>query len=107
MKIKTGDKVKVTTGKDKGKEGKVLQVFPDLNRVVVEGVNLLKKHLRKQGERAGQVIEFPSPIHVSNLKIVSPKSGVTGRVGYKHIEKDGKKSKIRVVRAAGKVEDVD
>lgn len=66
--IKTGDEVIVTTGKDKGKKGKVIQIFPKLNRVVVEGVHLTKRHLksRKAGE-VGQKIEFPMPIHASNV----------------------------------------
>lgn len=107
MKIKTGDKVRVLAGKDKGKEGTVLQVFPKLSRVVVEGVNMMTKHLKKQGERAGQKIEFPAPLHASNVQVVSPKSGTTGRVGYKLIDKEGKKSKIRVVRSKGQTEDIE
>lgn len=67
--IKTGDLVKVMTGKDKGKTGKVLQTFPKLKRVVVEGVNVSKRHLktRRQGEK-GQVVEFSMPIHISNVQ---------------------------------------
>jgi large subunit ribosomal protein L24 len=66
--VKTGDLVKVMTGKDKGKTGKVLQTFPRLSRVVVEGVNLSKRHIRtrRQGEK-GQVVEFSMPIHASNV----------------------------------------
>lgn len=107
MKIKTGDKVRLMTGKDKGKEGVVLQVFPKLGRVVVDGVNMMTKHLKKQGERSGQKIEFPAPIHVSNLKIVSNKTNKTGRIGYKFLEKDGKKTKVRVIRSAGQSEDIE
>lgn len=68
LRIKTGDQVKVITGKDKGKTGKVIQTFPHLNRVVVEGVNISKRHLRtrRQGEK-GQVVEFSMPIHASNV----------------------------------------
>ncbi|MBI4256797.1 50S ribosomal protein L24 [Candidatus Uhrbacteria bacterium] len=107
MHIKTGDKVRVMAGKDKGKEGNVLQVFPKLNRAVVEGVNLLTKHLRKQANRVGQKIQFPSPIHTSNLQVVSSKSGNVGRIGYKRIEKDGKMRKIRVIRSKGQTEDIE
>lgn len=69
--IKTGDDVIITTGKDAGKQGKIVQVFPKMNRVVVEGVNVMKRHLktRRQGER-GQVVEFPMPIHASNVQLV-------------------------------------
>ncbi len=68
IRIKAGDHVKVMVGKDRGKTGKVVQTFPKLNRVVVEGVNLMKRHLRtkRQGEK-GQVIEFAMPIHISNV----------------------------------------
>ena len=74
MKIKTGDKVRILAGKDKGKEGKVIQVFPKLERLVIEGANLMTKHLRKQGNRPGQKIEFPAPLHASNVQIISSKS---------------------------------
>ncbi len=107
MKIKTGDKVLVLSGKDKGKEGKVLQVFPKHLRVVVEGLNQMTRHLRGGGGKPGQKIQFSSPMHVSNVKLVSSKSGVSGRVGYKFIEKEGKKEKIRVIRKKGQAEDVE
>lgn len=66
--LKTGDVVIVTAGKDKGKQGKILQAFPKLNRVVVEGVRLTKRHLRtrKEGEK-GQIVEISMPIHASNV----------------------------------------
>ena len=88
MKIKTGDKVKILAGKDKGKSGKVLQVFVKENRVVIEGLNLLLKHqrARKQGE-TGQRIQFPAPLDVSNVALICPKCGETTRVGFK-VEKN-------------------
>ncbi len=91
MNIKTNDKVKIIAGKDRGKEGKVIQVFKKENKIVVEGVNLLKKHLRarKQGEK-GQVIELPAPLHVSNAKVICPKCGLAVRVSSKE-EADVKK----------------
>ncbi len=69
LRIKTGDNVIVIAGKDKGKKGKILQTFPALNRVVVEGVRVTKRHLksRRAGEK-GQTIEFPMPIHASNVQ---------------------------------------
>jgi len=84
MKIKTGDKVKVIAGKDKGKEGKVIQTFPAMEKVVIEGVNILKKHLRprKKGDK-GQRIELPGPIHVAKIMLLDPQSGKPTRVGYK------------------------
>lgn len=84
MKIKTNDKVKIIKGKDRGKEGKVIQVFITENKVVVEGLNLMKKHLRtrKQGEK-GQIIELAAPIRSANVMLVCPKCAKTTRVGYK------------------------
>lgn len=78
MKIKKGDKVIVITGKDKGKKSKVITAMPALDRVVVEGVNVLKKTVRarKQGEK-GQIIEKPSPIHVSNVMLIDSKDKPT------------------------------
>ncbi len=100
MKIKKGDKVKILTGKDRNKTGKVLQVFTDRNKASVEGLNLSVKHIRprREGEK-GQRIEFPSPMNISNLSLVCPKCGKSCRVGYQYKEeKKGdkvKKSKIR------------
>ena len=108
MKIKKGDKVKVLAGKDKGKTGKVLQVFPSRNRASVEGLNLLIKHLRprQQGEK-GQRIEFPAPIYLSNLMLICPKCGKPTRVGYKYIEtKIGEKIRRRKVRICRKCKQV-
>ena len=87
MKIKKGDKVKILAGKDKGKDGKVMQVFTSRERVSVEGLNLLIKHMRprKQGE-TGQRIEFPAPMNISNLILVCPKCNKPTRIGYKYIE---------------------
>ncbi len=69
MKIKTGDTITVITGKDKGKTGKVLKAFPREDRVVVEGINIKKKHRKaNQSGKKGQIVEIPHPIHVSNIK---------------------------------------
>ena len=100
MKIKKNDKVLVLAGKDRGKTGKVLQVFPRQQRVSVEAINLLIKHIRPQrrGE-TGQRIEFPAPLHVSNLELICPQCGKPSRVGYKYLEvKEGDKTKSRKVR---------
>ncbi len=107
MKIKTGDKVRIISGKDKGKEGNVLQVFPQLERLVVEGMNRMTRHLKKRTNQAGQKVQFSSPIHVSNVMLISAKSGKAGRIGYKMIEKDGRKTKIRILRSKGATEDIE
>ena len=81
LRIKTGDLVKVMTGADKGKTGKIIQVFPRLNRVVVEGVNVSKRHLRtRSAEQKGQIVEFSMPIHASNVQPVA-ESGKATRHG--------------------------
>lgn len=84
MKIKKGDTVLIISGKDRGKTGKVLKVFPEEEKILVENINLRKKHRRprKAGEK-GQIIEFPSPIWASNVKIVCPKCGKASRIGIK------------------------
>lgn len=98
MNIKKGDNVLVTTGKDKGKKGKVLSVLPRINRVVIEGVNVAKKHRRPRQEREkGQVIELVKPIDVSNVKLICPKCGKPTRVGYKLVEK----KKYRICKKCG------
>lgn len=94
MNIKKNDKVKILAGKDKGKIGKVLQVLKEENKVSIEGLNLLIKHLRprKSGEK-GQRIEFPAFINISNVELVCPKCGRPTRVSYKIIKAEGKKGK--------------
>ena len=92
MKIKINDKVKISSGKDAGKTGKVIQAFPKDEKVVVEGVNIMKKNLKskKQGEK-GQVIELAGPLHVSKVALICPKCSLETRVGYKIEGKDKKR----------------
>jgi large subunit ribosomal protein L24 len=94
MNIKKNDKVKVIAGKDRGKSGKVLQTIPNDNKVSVEGLNLLIKHLRphREGEK-GQRIEFPAFVNASNLMLVCPKCGKETRVSHKVVKSEGGKSK--------------
>jgi|APSaa5957512576_1039674.scaffolds.fasta_scaffold207896_2 large subunit ribosomal protein L24 len=84
MNIKVNDKVAVITGKNKGKDGKVVQILPSMNKVVVEGVNIMYKHLRpqKSGEK-GQRVQFNGPITVSNVMLVCPKCSKQSRIGIK------------------------
>lgn len=84
MKIKTGDKVEIILGKDRGKNGKIIQVFPKELKVVVEGINIIKKHLRtnRRGEK-GQVIELSAPLAMSNVMLICPRCNKKVRVGYK------------------------
>ncbi len=97
-KIKKDDNVVITKGKDRGKTGKVLKVYPDEKRVVVEDVNLVKKRVRpeKEGEK-GKTIELPSPLAISNVKLVCSNCRQGVRVGYEKRE-DGK---VRVCKVCG------
>lgn len=89
MKVKKGDTVLIISGKDKGKKGKVLEVWPWQNKVAVEGVNLVKKHRRAKKEREkGQIVEIPKAINVSNVKLICPQCGQATRVGYRITEKE-------------------
>lgn len=82
MKLKTGDKVFVLSGKDKGKIGKIIQVFPKLEKVVVEGVNILKKHIRSRREgQKGQIIELPAPLHISKVMAYCTRCEKPVRIG--------------------------
>ena len=100
MHLKTGDKVVVITGKDKGKEGQVVAVKASKNKVIVEGVNVVKKHIRpSQMNPDGGIAEFEAPIHASNVMVVDPKTGKPTRVGVKFV--DGKK--VRFAKKSGEV----
>jgi large subunit ribosomal protein L24 len=102
-KIKKGDKVVVLTGRDKGKEGEVLRVLIDQQRVVVQGVAMIKRHTRPGAGQAGGIVDKEGTIHISNVSLLDPKSGKATRVGFKLLD-DGKK--VRVARRSGEVLDV-
>ncbi|MDD5152612.1 MAG: 50S ribosomal protein L24 [Candidatus Pacebacteria bacterium] len=86
MKLKKGDKVIVIAGKDKGKKGVILSAHPDLNRVVVEGINISKIHQKSRTKgKPGEIISRPQPIHASNVMLVDPKTGGRTRVSIKNI----------------------
>lgn len=93
MKIKKGDKVMVIAGKDRGKRGKVLLALPKEDRVVVEGVNIVKRHQKATKQRqSGQIIDKTLPVHVSNVMILDPKTGKPTRIRIKRI--NGKYTRI-------------
>ena len=87
MKIKKNDQVLILKGKDRGKKGKVLEVFPSAEKILVENINLVKKHRRprRQGEK-GQIVEVPKALHISNVKLICSKCGAAARIGYKLTE---------------------
>jgi large subunit ribosomal protein L24 len=102
MKVKKGDTVQVVSGRDKGARGKVLAAYPDTNKVLVEGVNRVKKHTRisttQRGAKTGGIITQEAPIHVSNVMVIDS-DGRPARIGYR-IDDDGQK--VRISRRTGK-----
>ncbi|MGD1008376.1 MAG: 50S ribosomal protein L24 [Ignavibacteriaceae bacterium] len=106
MKIKKNDNVMVISGNSKGKTGKVLKVFPKDQRVIVEGINLRKRHTKpSQSNPQGGILEKESPINVSNVMIVDPNNNQPSRLGSQIIldEKTGKKKHVRVSRTSGEM----
>ncbi|MFM2269854.1 MAG: ribosomal protein [Bacteroidota bacterium] len=97
--IKSGDTVVVTTGTSKGKQGKVLRVFPDKMKALVEGINIVKKHQKPTQTTQGGIIEKEAAIHISNLMHVDPKTGTATRIGRKEV--DGKL--VRYSKKSGEI----
>ena len=98
MKLRTGDSVVVITGKDRGKTGTILRVLHEQERIVVGGVAMRTKHMKKTAQQPGQIIRFEGSIHVSNVMILDPKTKKRARIGYK-IDEKGKK--IRISKKSG------
>ncbi|NMB83116.1 MAG: 50S ribosomal protein L24 [Ignavibacteria bacterium] len=106
MKIKKNDSVIVISGNSKGKTGKVLKVFPVLNKVIIEGVNLRKRHTKpNQKNPQGGIIEKEAPIHVSNVMLLDPKTNEPTKIGSKIIidDKKGKKKSVRISKVSGEM----
>jgi large subunit ribosomal protein L24 len=102
LKIRKGDKVIVIAGKDKGRQGEVVRVFPAENRAVVNGVNMVRRHQRQTAGQDGGIISKEMPIQISNLALRDPKDGKPTRVGFKTLT-DGKK--VRIAKRSGEVID--
>ena len=102
MNFKKGDKVVVIAGKDKGKEGTITKVLRSENKIVIEGVNVVKKHVKPNGQSAGSIVELEAPINASNAMMIDPKTKQRTRIGHK-IDKNGKK--VRVAKKSNEVID--
>ncbi|MGI4752143.1 MAG: 50S ribosomal protein L24 [Janthinobacterium lividum] len=100
LKVKKGDEVIVITGKYKGKKGKILKVFPEQNKIVVLGINLVKKHTKPTQVSEGGIITKELPIDISNVAHVDPKTGNPTKVVFKFLE-DG--SKVRIAKKSGEI----
>ena len=97
--VKKDDNVIVITGKDKGKKGRVIAAYPRENRVLIEGVNMVKRHTRpNQANPQGGIIEREAPIHASNVMHIDPKSGKPTRIGYKVLDNG---NKVRIAKKSG------
>ncbi len=100
LKIKKGDRVVVTSGRDKGKRGEVIQVMPRESRALVRGVNIVRRHQKQTPSQEGGIISKEGPIHLSNLALEDPKDGEPTRVGFKFLD-DGRK--VRFAKRSGEV----
>ena len=100
--IKKGDEVIVISGRDKGKKGNVLKVLTEQNRVLVQGVHMVKRHQRQTQTEQGGIVEKEASIHVSNVALLDPEGGEASRIGFRTLE-DGRK--VRYARRSGKVID--
>lgn len=105
MRLRKNDKVKVVSGNYKGKEGKILKIFRDKNRVIVEGVNIIKRHTRaSQKNPQGGITQKEAPVHVSNVMLIDPKAGEPTRLGVKIIEEEGgRKKRMRYGKKSGEI----
>ena len=102
FKIRKGDNVIVTNGKDNGKTGEVLVVYPNTSRVIVRGVNVVKRHTKPSQTTTGGIMEREASIHISNVAHIDPKTSKASKVGYRVLE-DGRK--VRFARSSGEVID--
>jgi large subunit ribosomal protein L24 len=100
-KIKKGDTVIVITGRDKGKSGEVLEMHRDDDRVLVRGINVVKRHQRQSATQEGGIISKEAPIHLSNVALSDPKEGKPTRVGFKIVGQGEERKKVRVAKRSG------
>jgi len=100
-KIRKGDKVVMLTGRDKGRSGEVVEVHPDDNRVLVRGINMVKRHQKQSAQQEGGIISKELPVHLSNVAIADPKDGKPTRVGFKFVGQGDDRRKVRIAKRSG------
>jgi len=100
-KIRKGDKVVMLTGRDKGRTGEVVEVRPDDNRVLVRGINMVKRHQKQSAQQEGGIISKELPVHLSNVAIADPKDGKPTRVGFKFVGLGDDRKKVRIAKRSG------
>jgi large subunit ribosomal protein L24 len=100
-KIRKGDKVVMLTGRDKGRTGEVVEVRPDDDRVLVRGINMVKRHQKQSAQQEGGIISKELPVHLSNVAIADPKDGKPTRVGFKFVGQGDDRRKVRIAKRSG------
>jgi large subunit ribosomal protein L24 len=100
-KIRKGDKVVMLTGRDKGRTGEVVEVRPDDSRVLVRGINMVKRHQKQSAQQEGGIISKELPVHLSNVAIADPKDGKPTRIGFKFVGSGDDRKKVRVAKRSG------
>ena len=100
-KIRKGDKVVVLSGRDKGRSGEVVEVLPRAERVLVRGINMVKRHQKQTAQQEGGIISKELPIHLSNVALADPKDGKPTRVGFKFVGEGGARRKVRIAKRSG------
>jgi large subunit ribosomal protein L24 len=100
-KIKKGDNVIIIAGRDKGRTGEVIEMRRDAGRVLVRGINMVKRHQRQSATQEGGIISKEAPIHLSNVALADPKDGKPTRVGFKFVGKGEDRAKVRVAKRSG------
>jgi len=109
MHVKTGDEVLIITGKDKGKRGKIKQAIPKTNRVVIEGLNMMKRHMKQRGAgKPSGIIELEAPLQSSNVMLICPHCGRAARTGHRFLEEldhKGRQRKVRFCKACDEAVD--
>jgi len=97
-KLKIGDSIKVTSGKDKGRDGKIEKIFPNEGAVLIQGINMYKKHVKGYGEQKGGIYDLPRPISCSKIALICPKCKKVTRIGFRFVDKE----KVRICKKCKK-----